>query len=141
MMMKHGSLALALCCAMALPAAANAQSIGQQEYLDSCAQCHGSSGMGDGPLAGYLNASLPDLTMVQANNGGVFPVTDVFRLIDGSGTSGVHGTSDMPAWGSRFQTRGALVANPDFQEEEAKTYAQFRILALVEYLSSIQQQE
>ncbi|GAB5510038.1 MAG: hypothetical protein Rhims3KO_14390 [Hyphomicrobiales bacterium] len=96
--------------------------------------------MGDGPLAGFLNTSLPDLTAIQGNNGGVFPVTDMFRLIDGTETSGVHGTSDMPAWGSRFQIEGALVANPDFLEEEAKTYSQFRILALIEYLASIQQE-
>lgn len=138
--MKIGLFALVICFAFALPAATNAQSVGQQEFMNSCAQCHGGSGMGDGPLAGYLNTALPDLTTIQNDNGGIFPVTAIFRLIDGSSTTGVHGTGDMPAWGNRFQTRGALVANPDFRDEEAETFAQFRILALVEYLASIQQE-
>lgn len=131
---------LALGCALMLPMAAGAQDIGQQEFMDSCAQCHGASGVGDGPLAGYLNTSIPDLTVIQRNNGGVFPVTAMYRIIGGSDTTGAHGTSDMPAWGSRFQARGALVANPDFLAGEAETYAQFRILALIEYLASIQQE-
>lgn len=132
-------LTLLMGCAMGLPLAAGAQSIGQTEFMDSCAQCHGGSGMGDGPLAGFLNTPVPDLTLVQNANGGVFPVTAMYRIIDGSDTSGVHGTSDMPAWGRRYEARGARVANPDFRDEEAATYAQFRILALIEYLASIQQ--
>ncbi|OAN70268.1 hypothetical protein A8B78_20940 [Jannaschia sp. EhC01] len=122
-----------------LPLAANAQQIGQLEYMDSCAQCHGASGTGDGPLAGYLNVSLPDLTALQSQNGGVFPVTSVYQIIEGPVSSGAHGTSDMPAWGNRFQARGRLVANPDFSTTEAEIYARFRILALIEYLAGIQQ--
>ncbi len=133
------SLALALGCAIGLPLAAEAQSIGQQEYTDNCAQCHGGSGMGDGPLAGYLNTAIPDLTVIQRENGGVFPVTALYQIIDGSNVTGAHGTSDMPAWGSRFTARGASVANPDFRlSQEAETYAQFRMLALIEYLATIQ---
>lgn len=133
------SLAFTLGCALMLPIAAQAQEIGQVEYLDSCAQCHGVSGTGDGPLAGYLNTSLPDLTTIQRDNGGVFPVTALYRIIDGTDTSGVHGTSEMPAWGNRFRVRGSLVANPDFSDTEAEVYARFRILALIEFLAAIQQ--
>jgi mono/diheme cytochrome c family protein len=138
--MKISVFALVASFALAFTGIASAQSIGQQEFMDSCAQCHGGSGMGDGPLAGYLNTAIPDLTKIQADNGGVFPVTDIYRIIEGSAIIGAHGTRDMPAWGSRFEARGALVANPDFQEEEAETYARFRMLALVEYLASIQQE-
>lgn len=123
-----------------LPIAASAQAIGQQEFMESCAQCHGASGTGDGPLAGYLNTSMPDLTTLQSRNGGVFPVTSVYRIIDGTDTTGPHGTSDMPAWGRRFMAAGGLVANSDFfPEQEAEVYARFRILAVIEYLASIQQ--
>lgn len=132
-------MAFALTSALCLPMAASAQQIGQLEYMDSCAQCHGASGTGDGPLAGYLNTALPDLTTIQRDNGSIFPVTAMYRIIDGSDTSGVHGTSDMPAWGTRFQARGRLVANPDFATSEAEIYARFRILALIEYLADIQQ--
>lgn len=133
------SLALALGCACLLPMTAQGQELGTMEYLDSCAQCHGASGTGDGPLAGYLNTALPDLTTIQRDNGGVFPVTALYRIIDGTDTSGVHGSSDMPAWGSRFRVRGSMVANPDFVDTEAEVYARFRILALIEYLAAIQQ--
>lgn len=126
-------------CALVFPGGVGAQDLGQLEYMDSCAQCHGVSGIGDGPLAGYLNTSIPDLTTIQRDNGGVFPVMSLYRIIDGSDTSGVHGTSEMPAWGDRFQARSSLIANPDFLDQEAATYARFRILALVEYLSTIQQ--
>ena len=70
----------------------------------------------------------------------MFPVTNVYMTINGTNEIGAHGSSDMPAWGSRFQARGSMVANPDFQQLEAQTYAQFRILALIEYLASIQQE-
>lgn len=139
MRLASRALSLALGCAVWLPLSAQAQAIGQLEYMDSCAQCHGPSGTGDGPLAGYLNSTLPDLTSIQTNNGGVFPVTAIFHMIDGTQISGIHGTSDMPAWGDRFQARGALVANPEFSDGEAEVYARFRILALIEYLASIQQ--
>lgn len=131
---------LAVGVALCMPVASAAQSIGQLEFMNSCAQCHGASGMGDGPLAGYLNTGLPDLTLLQTNNGGVFPVTSVYRIIDGTDTSGAHGSSDMPAWGQRFRVTGEAVANTDFAPlEEAQTYARFRILALIEYLAAIQQ--
>lgn len=122
-----------------LPSATLAQQIGQLEYRESCAQCHGVSGTGDGPLADYLNVPIPDLTALQSENGGVFPVTLVYQIIDGPVSSGVHGTSVMPAWGTRFQARGRLVENPSFTDSEAEVYARFRIVALVEYLASIQQ--
>lgn len=133
-------VAVALGALLGMSGAVRAQVTGAEEYAASCAKCHGMSGAGDGPLAGYLNARIPDLTRIQRENGGVFPVTAIYRIIDGSDASGVHGNSEMPAWGDRFRIRGAYVANPDFRDAEAATYAQFRILALVEYLASIQQE-
>ena len=61
----------------ALPLAGQADglSIGEAEYMNSCAQCHGPAGKGDGVISGFLNTKLPDLTQVQKNNGGVFPVS------------------------------------------------------------------
>ena len=54
-------------------------------------------------------------------------------------TTGPHGTGEMPVWGNRYRTRGAAVANPDFDTNEAEIFARFRILALTEYLAGIQQ--
>ncbi len=122
-----------------LPAAASAQSVGETEYMNSCAACHGPDGTGGGPMAGFLTGSLPDLTRLSAGNGGVFPVTKVYSTIDGTMTSGPHGTREMPVWGNRYQVRGSQGANPDFRREEAEVFARFRILALTEYLAGIQQ--
>jgi len=122
-----------------LPAAATAQSTGEIEYMNSCASCHGASGTGDGPLAGFLSGSLPDLTQLAANNNGVFPVTKVYSTIDGTMTTGPHGTGEMPVWGNRYRVRGEQLANPDFNTDEAMVFARFRILALTEYLAGIQQ--
>lgn len=122
-----------------LPASVSAQSVGEAEYMNSCASCHGASGTGDGPMAGFLTGSLPDLTQLSAGNDGVFPVTKVYSTIDGTMVSGPHGSSEMPVWGNRYQTRGAAVANPDFRDEEAEVYVRFRILALTEYLAGIQE--
>ena len=117
---------------------ASAQGIGEQEYMNSCAQCHGADGMGDGVLAGYLNTAVPDLTQLQKNNGGVFPFAAVYETIRGEGAAGAHGTRDMPAWGNRYRIRGAAGANPDALTDEAGVFARARILALAEYLSTIQ---
>ena len=90
-------------------------------------------------MVGYLMGSLPDLTKLSEGNGGVFPVTKVFSTIDGTMTSGPHGTREMPVWGQRYTRQGAAGANPDFRADEAEVFTRFRILALTEYLASIQQ--
>ena len=45
----------------ATPALAQELTVGQYEYTNSCAYCHGASGRGDGPLVRFLTAKLPDL--------------------------------------------------------------------------------
>ena len=109
--------------------------IGEFEFMNSCATCHGPGGKGDGSIAGYLNTALPDLTKLQANNGGVFPVSMVYGIIEGGPDAGPHGTRDMPAWGSRYQIRAGNDPDPAFDRSE---YPRLRILALIEYLSTIQ---
>jgi len=120
------------------PAVSFAQSVGEAEYMNSCAACHGADGTGGGPMVGYLMGSMPDLTNLSAGNGGVFPVTKVVTTIDGTMTSGPHGSREMPVWGQRFARRGAENANPDFRAEETEMFVRFRVLALTEYLASIQ---
>jgi mono/diheme cytochrome c family protein len=121
-------------------AAAGAQSIGEREYMNSCASCHGPDGKGDGPLAGFLTTALPDLTQLAKDNGGVFPVASMYSMIEGVGAPGPHGSREMPAWGDRYRIAGEAVANPDFDTDEAEVYARFRILALIEHLSTLQEE-
>lgn len=132
---------IALAAVLALAATgAPAQDQGEHEFLNSCASCHGTSAKGDGPLAEYLSVKLPDLTQLQKNNGGVFPVTRVYQVIEGADATGPHGTREMPAWGQRYREKGAAAANTDLVGNEPEVYARFRILALIEYLASIQEQ-
>jgi mono/diheme cytochrome c family protein len=113
------------------------ESLGRFEFVNSCAACHGPDGKGEGSIAPYLNTALPDLTKLQANNEGVFPVTKVFQTIEGGPEVGPHGTRDMPAWGLRYRQRAER--DPDFIEDSA-AYSKLRVLALIEYLSTIQEE-
>ena len=113
--------------------------LGEFEFQNSCVACHGASGKGDGPVTDFLSgAEVPDLTVLQSNNGGVFPVTAVYELIDGSDVASAHGTSDMPIWGDRFRERAADSSDPQFLAGSSEGYVKTRILALIEYLASIQ---
>jgi mono/diheme cytochrome c family protein len=123
-----------------LAAGASAQSLseglGAYEYANSCASCHGAGGEGDGPMVSYLTARPSDLTVLKRENGGVFPVSAVFATIEGTDGVGAHGTAEMPAWGQTFRMR--VEVDPDFPPEARAAYAHARVLALVEYLASLQ---
>jgi mono/diheme cytochrome c family protein len=114
-------------------------SVGEREFTDSCAQCHGADGKGQGVMASYLVGSLPDLTQLQANNGGVFPVSRVYAIIDGSATAGSHGTQEMPIWGSRYMAESKEALGDYYLPEDQEAFVRGRILALVEYISTLQQ--
>ena len=134
------SVLLALTSALALgsgAALAQGVSLGEMEYMNSCAACHGASGAGDGPIVPYLvTQTLPDLTALAANNGGVFPVSAAFTIIDGSASVGAHGSSDMPVWGDRYRARA--MDDPEMTGFDIDAYANLRIVALIEYLVSLQ---
>lgn len=120
-------------------AAQDAMTIGQFEYANSCAQCHGAAGKGDGPLVSFMTGSMPDITQLQKNNGGVFPVTRVFGVIDGTSTAGPHGTSEMPAWGQRYRKQAPEWLGYQDAPGEAEALSRLRVLALVEYLATLQE--
>jgi mono/diheme cytochrome c family protein len=136
MFMKLGAVA-ALAVVPAL-AAAQDYTVGAAEYANSCAQCHGAAGEGDGVIAGFLESPATDLSKLQEENGGVFPVARIYALIDGSATSGVHGTSEMPAWGMRYSAQAPRQLGDFFTEADRETFVRGRILALVEYISTLQ---
>ena len=107
---------------------------GQYEYMNNCASCHGESGGGTGPMAEFLKDPVPDLTLLALNNDGVFPFHRTLKVIDGRDGLRGHG-SFMPVWGARFE----YAAMTEAGDPIAYTVARGRLLALVEYLVTIQQ--
>lgn len=101
---------------------------GRGDYLVHCAICHGDSGRGDGPQAGTLTAPPPDLTRLAALNGGSFPETLVYQIIDGRRIVRSHGTPAMPVWGRSFARDGA-----------SETDIEQRLTALIAYIESLQE--
>lgn len=106
--MKTQMLSLALASLLALPAVAQDERAGGELYREHCATCHGVDGLGDGPMAGVLTVKPRDLTLLQANNDGVFPTEKVVRRIDGRDPLISHG-SPMPVYGFFFEGEDAAV--------------------------------
>ena len=120
--------------------------IGKLEFQSSCATCHGTDGKGNGPLREQLKVPPPDLTMLAKNNNGVFPTNAVYETIDGSKTVPAHGTREMPIWGNDstpLSTCLTLLIRPIGRvagpEQSPEVVVRKRILAVIDYLSRIQQ--
>ena len=112
---------------------------GRNEFLRSCASCHGVSGKGDGPVAKSLSPPPSDLTRLSEANNGVFPVSRVHEVIDGRMERLIHGTRDMPVWGDRYMQEMTSRESRDFVSKEwNEAIVRRRILALVEYISTLQ---
>jgi len=112
-----------------------AQSDGAVLYAEACAACHGSEAQGDGPAAPALATPVPDLTRLALGNGGVFPAAEVEKMITGQDRVAAHGSLEMPVWGKAFEDVRA-----DRKPGARWGFARLRILALTEYLESIQAQ-
>ena len=94
------TFAILLLCAS--PALADGDAVaGADVFFTFCAACHGEDAQGDGPISGLLLVEPPDLTALSLSNGGVFPVFDVVRQIDGRDPMMAHG-GEMPIFGAMF---------------------------------------
>jgi len=112
---------------------AQAEDLGKDEYMNSCATCHGEMAKGAGPLAELMTVPVPSLTNLSAQNDGVFPMLRVIHTIDGRPGIKGHGYP-MPVWGKRFEA-DIEAAGPYGSE----TLIRGRILSLALYLESIQE--
>jgi len=120
--------------------------IGKSEFQSSCASCHGADGKGKGPVSEQLKVPPSDLTMLAKRNNGVFPVKSAYETIDGSKTIPAHGTREMPIWGERFNPVVNLphYVDPSYwkmagPQQSPEVVVRTRILAVIDYLSRIQQ--
>jgi len=114
------------------------ETIGKQEFMHSCAACHGENGKGDGPVAEVLAVKPPDLTTIRKRHGGEFPAPWVYRIVDGRTEVPAHGRRDMPVWGDRYRAQ-ALQSLPLPLNVGADSIVHGRILSLVFYLDYIQE--
>ena len=123
-----------------LPGAALAQqeaiaAAGQREFRHACVVCHGLGGKGDSVMTtlNLLTVPPPALTQLSKKHNGQFPFWQVYRIVDGREEVRGHGTRDMPIWGEVFR-------QPEGGTRVDETCAIGRILALVYYIQSIQEQ-
>jgi hypothetical protein len=138
--------------AVSSPTLAQADGLGQYEYLGSCASCHGTDASGQGPMAEFLNVEVPNLTGLSLRNDGQFPMLEVLRFIDGracgpaidnrpcprpNGELGAHGRA-MPVWGNRYKDEAVFGNGASKPSENPEAVVLGRILALAYYLESIQ---
>ena len=107
--------------------------VGEKEYEQSCAICHGNAGQGNGEFGLLLTVKPSDLTQLTANNDGVFPFLDVFQAIDGRAIIRGHG-SPMPIWGATYTADVGDAAGP----YGAELIVRARIVALIDYIEGLQ---
>jgi mono/diheme cytochrome c family protein len=131
--MKHLASSVALALVLSTAGALAQQGLGEAEYMTACAICHGESGRGNGPFAELLSIAVPGLTGLASENGGVFPMMEALRAIDGRDPLAAHG-GPMPIWGDRYVAAAAAVGGPF----DAEMIARGRLLSLVYYLEAIQ---
>lgn len=108
--------------------------VGKEEYLKTCAACHGEAADGNGEIATMFKDRVPDLTGIAKRNDGVFPLLNVIKAIDGRAAIRGHG-NPMPVFGNRYRTE-ADGGNTLFG---AEAIARGRVLELALYLQSIQE--
>jgi len=111
------------------PAQYTSPSSGKAMYLAYCASCHGKDGKGDGPAASAMKIAPVHLTVLAAENGGIFPENHVAQTIRGDSNTPSHGSKDMPVWGPIF---GAIGTKSD-------GVVQLRVRNLTKYIESLQE--
>lgn len=120
---------------------ANAQGseIGKNEYMRSCASCHGGTGKGDGYVVKALIKRPTDLTRLSEANKGVLPFSRIYDAIDGRIAIIAHGSREMPVWGEFYSREWNTGLPPALASKDiAESIVRVRILALIEYISTLQ---
>ena len=103
---------------------------GEETFATHCASCHGPQGEGDGPAAGAMGVTVPNLRTLSERNGGEFPAEAVASYIDGRSLPASHGDREMPVWGPVFDTTAQLIRGAEAAPQ--------RIEAVVNFLRKLQ---
>lgn len=103
---------------------------GGQVFNNLCSACHGVNGKGNGPAVAALEKPVPDLTVLAANNGGVYPSKHVKHVIYGRFRDEGHGVVGMPVWGQHFEYLNGRMPQ--------KAYAWERVNSLDKHIQSLQ---
>jgi hypothetical protein len=63
-----------------------------------------------------------------------------FQIIDGRLEVAAHGKRDMPVWGEVYKPAWdfGVITSPQYAKDLAESIARIRILALVEFISTLQ---
>jgi mono/diheme cytochrome c family protein len=111
--------------------------VGQLQFDDKCAVCHGLEGKGDGVLASSLNQQPADLTRLSASNGGTFPTSEAFDKIWGRDDEiiSTHQMNEMPA----FYDAPVFGHDKNF-ESNAGRLSPAQIKEIITFLETIQEQ-
>ncbi len=110
---------------------------GGDEYRQFCAQCHGVSGKGDGPLASELKKPATDLTQLSKQNGGQFPYQMVYDTISGKNLVKSHGTREMPIWVLQFSQRRNTFGMGTLHRSQYQIDQEIK--RITDYIKSVQQ--
>ena len=79
---------------------------GHRYFVRYCASCHGTDGLGDGPVAKSLATPPANLRMLGDKYGMPLPAHRIADLIDGRDTARAHGSHEMPVWGEKLYELG-----------------------------------
>jgi mono/diheme cytochrome c family protein len=75
---------------------------GHRYFVRYCASCHGTDGLGDGPVAKSLVTPPANLRKLGDKYGMPLPARRIAEIIDGRDTARAHGSHDMPVWGEKL---------------------------------------
>src|SRR5208283_5173402 len=99
-------LATVLFVARTALAAGNDVADGHRYFVRYCASCHGTEGLGDGPVAKSLATPPANLRMLGDKYVMPLPAHRIAELIDGRDAASANGRHDMPVWGEKLYEMG-----------------------------------
>jgi mono/diheme cytochrome c family protein len=124
------ALGAALAVAQPAPCAGDDVADGHKYFVRYCASCHGTDGLGDGPVAKSLATPPANLRKLGDKYGMPLPAHRIAEVIDGRDTARAHGSHEMPVWGEKLYELG--------HGEKGETGISEVIAKIIAYLNTIQ---